>query len=52
MQEDAFIRMRLANDLRHALRLKQLEVYYQPIVSLQDGNVVKRRLFYVGIIHN
>lgn len=41
MQEDATQRMRLANDLRHALKLNQLLVYYQPIVDLKNGEVYK-----------
>lgn len=34
-------RMQLANDMRGALAAQQFEVYYQPIVSLATGNIVK-----------
>jgi diguanylate cyclase (GGDEF)-like protein/PAS domain S-box-containing protein len=40
MQEHANQRMTLEQDLRHALERNQLEVYYQPIVSGQSGQVV------------
>jgi diguanylate cyclase (GGDEF)-like protein/PAS domain S-box-containing protein len=41
MQERAHCRLRLANDLRQALGAGQLEVYYQPVVELATGNIVK-----------
>jgi diguanylate cyclase (GGDEF)-like protein/PAS domain S-box-containing protein len=40
MRTRAFARMRLENDLRHALDLGELRLGYQPIVSLQDGSIV------------
>ncbi|MBV0932746.1 EAL domain-containing protein [Marinobacterium weihaiense] len=40
MQEHANERMTLEQDLRHALELNQLEVYYQPIVAGDSGRVV------------
>lgn len=41
MQEDATLRMRLANDMRHALKQNQFSVYYQPIIDLSDGHTYK-----------
>lgn len=41
MQEDATHRMRLANDLRHALKQNQFLVYYQPIIDLRNGQTYK-----------
>lgn len=41
MQEAAHLRMRIANDLRHALSDKQFELYYQPIVELETGRIFK-----------
>nr|WP_315467886.1 EAL domain-containing protein [uncultured Undibacterium sp.] len=41
MQEDATLRMRLANDMRHALKQNQFIVYYQPIIDLCDGQTYK-----------
>ncbi len=41
MQEDATNRMRLANDLRHALKQNQFMVYYQPIIDLSNGQTYK-----------
>ncbi len=41
MQEDATQRMRLANDMRHALKQNQFLVYYQPIIDLQNGEIYK-----------
>jgi diguanylate cyclase (GGDEF)-like protein/PAS domain S-box-containing protein len=35
------MRMQLANDLRGALAANQLEVYYQPVVDLASGRVIK-----------
>jgi len=41
MQQAAENRMRLIDDLRVALKQKQLRVYYQPIVELATGRIVK-----------
>lgn len=41
MQEGATLRMRLANDMRQALKQNQLIVYYQPIIDLSDGRTYK-----------
>jgi diguanylate cyclase (GGDEF)-like protein/PAS domain S-box-containing protein len=41
MQQAAENRMRLIDDLRVALKKKQLRVYYQPIVELATGRIVK-----------
>ncbi|WP_168204731.1 EAL domain-containing protein [Noviherbaspirillum sp. UKPF54] len=41
MQERAQRRLRLANDLRDALAVGQLEVHYQPVVELATGRIVK-----------
>lgn len=41
MQRDANERLRLISDLRIAVRSNQLEVYYQPIIDLRSGRVVK-----------
>jgi len=41
MQEEALARMRLAGDLRAAIEAGQLQVYYQPIVDLRTGKVMK-----------
>ncbi len=41
MQESSEFRMRLAGDLRRALGLGQLEIYYQPIMRLSDGVIEK-----------
>jgi diguanylate cyclase (GGDEF)-like protein/PAS domain S-box-containing protein len=41
MQERAHARLRLIGDLRNALSHNQLKVYYQPVVDLQTGNIVK-----------
>jgi diguanylate cyclase (GGDEF)-like protein/PAS domain S-box-containing protein len=41
MQEAAQYRLRLANDLRHALPMQQFQVHYQPIVELGSGAVHK-----------
>lgn len=41
MQSSVQESMRLANDLRHALAKNELEVHFQPIVSLAQGRVCK-----------
>ncbi len=41
MQEVAQKRMRLASELRVALKKSQFEVYYQPIVEMKTGKVCK-----------
>lgn len=41
MQSAADHRMRLSNDLHRAVLEKQFEVYYQPIVDLATGAIVK-----------
>jgi diguanylate cyclase (GGDEF)-like protein/PAS domain S-box-containing protein len=41
MQESSEFRMRMGNDLRCALGLGQLEVVYQPIVTLGNGRIDK-----------
>jgi diguanylate cyclase (GGDEF)-like protein/PAS domain S-box-containing protein len=41
MQEAAEMRLRLTNDLRHALSDNQLWVAYQPIVELSTGEITK-----------
>jgi diguanylate cyclase (GGDEF)-like protein len=41
MQEAAEKRLRLTNDLRKAIAGDQLELYYQPIIDLTDGQVHK-----------
>ena len=41
MQQAAQRRMMLANDLHDAVANQQFKVYYQPIVSLSDGNIRK-----------
>ena len=41
MQKEAEERIQLANDLREALAVGALKVYYQPIIDLQSGKVVK-----------
>lgn len=41
MQENSESRTRMANDLRHALKASQLDVYYQPIVDLANGQTHK-----------
>ncbi len=41
MQEQAQNRLELLNDLRQAISLNQLEVFYQPIVDLQTGHIHK-----------
>ncbi|MDX8126930.1 bacteriohemerythrin [Methylomonas sp. OY6] len=41
LQEASEFRAHLASDLRHALELRQLEVYYQPIIELNSGEIHK-----------
>jgi diguanylate cyclase (GGDEF)-like protein/PAS domain S-box-containing protein len=41
LQDRAQLRMRLGNDLRHALALQQLQLVYQPIIDLRSGQVLK-----------
>ncbi|MDE2418911.1 MAG: EAL domain-containing protein [Burkholderiales bacterium] len=41
MQVSAVARMQLTNDLRYALRDKQFELFYQPIIDLVTGHVGK-----------
>ena len=39
MHARAISRLQLENDLRHALERDELEVYYQPIMKLEDGSI-------------
>jgi diguanylate cyclase (GGDEF)-like protein/PAS domain S-box-containing protein len=41
MQAAAQKRLRMVNDLRNALTGRQFQVYYQPIVDMVTGNIVK-----------
>ena len=41
MQEDAQNRMHLIKDLRDALPANQLQIYFQPIVDMASGRIVK-----------
>lgn len=41
MPESSEFRMRMGGDLRRALDLGQMELYYQPIVKLGDGSIEK-----------
>jgi diguanylate cyclase (GGDEF)-like protein/PAS domain S-box-containing protein len=41
MDEKAHLRLRLASELRSALPAGQLEVYYQPVLDLASGRMVK-----------
>ncbi len=41
MREAAWARLEMIDELRHALQRRQFDVYYQPIVDLADGRIVK-----------
>ena len=41
MDEKAHLRLRLASELRGALAAGQMEVYYQPVLDLGSGGIVK-----------
>ncbi|MDB5760410.1 MAG: hypothetical protein JWM30_3699, partial [Burkholderia sp.] len=41
MDEKAHLRLRLASELRSALPAGQLEVFYQPVLDLANGHLVK-----------
>lgn len=41
MQEDALERVNTVKELREAISQQQFELYYQPIVSMQDRQVIK-----------
>jgi diguanylate cyclase (GGDEF)-like protein/PAS domain S-box-containing protein len=41
MDEIAHTRLRMSNELHHALDLDQLSIHYQPIVNLRNGRVAK-----------
>ena len=41
LQDNAQIRRRLTNDLRNAQVNRQFKVYYQPIIDLKTGRIVK-----------
>jgi diguanylate cyclase (GGDEF)-like protein/PAS domain S-box-containing protein len=41
MRDSAWARLKIIDELRAALSLHQLEVYYQPIVDLASGAIVK-----------
>jgi diguanylate cyclase (GGDEF)-like protein/PAS domain S-box-containing protein len=41
MRDSAWARLKVIEELRHALPQGQLTVYYQPIIDLSDGRIVK-----------
>ncbi len=41
MRDSAWARLKIIDELRHALGERQFEVYYQPIVDLGSGAIVK-----------
>ncbi|MGZ8358872.1 MAG: putative bifunctional diguanylate cyclase/phosphodiesterase, partial [Telluria sp.] len=41
MRESAWARLKIIDELRQAMVLNQLEVYYQPIIDLASGAIVK-----------
>ena len=41
MQAAVIDRLQIGNDLRHAVAQSQLEVYYQPVIELSSGRIVK-----------
>jgi EAL domain-containing protein (putative c-di-GMP-specific phosphodiesterase class I) len=41
MDDDAHRRLRISNELHHALANGQMSIHYQPIVDLSDGGIVK-----------
>lgn len=41
MDEKAHTRLRLIQELRHAIQLDQIQVHYQPVVELQSGGIFK-----------
>ena len=41
MQEVALMRLRTGRDLRDAMHLEQLKVFFQPVVELPSGRIVK-----------
>lgn len=41
MQETVSLHTQLAQDIRHALRLHQMEVQYQPIIDMANGQICK-----------
>lgn len=41
MEAAAQKRRRMLNELREAINLQQFEVYYQPIINMKDGSVIK-----------
>lgn len=41
MQEAAQARVRMTNELRHAISAEQFDIHYQPIVDLSNGDIAK-----------
>ncbi len=41
MQQEVREKLELTKDLRHALAGEQLKLYYQPIVNLENGEIIK-----------